>query len=233
MSNKILFGDCYSLLNEIESESIDLILTDPPYNISRGSNFKHGSNNKKYNNISLEFGEWDKQEIDLDSLFFQFKRILKKGGTCIMFYDVWKSDRIKFYTEKWKFKQLRICQWVKNNPVPINSKINYLSNAVEYFYTFVKGSRPTFNSEYDNGIYNYPLCHGNERLEHPTQKPIKLIDSLILKHSKTGDIILDPFGGSGTTALSCINNKRNFVIIENNEVFFDMIQNRIKQKNQI
>jgi len=231
MSNKILFGDCYLLLKELESESIDLILTDPPYNISRESNFKNGSNNKKYNNISLEFGEWDKEEIDLDPLFSEFKRVLKKGGTCIIFYDVWKSNTIKLYAEKWKFKQLRICQWAKTNPVPINSKINYLSNAVEYFYTFVKGSKPTFNSEYDKGIYHYPLCHGKERLEHPTQKPLKLIDSLILKHSNIGDTILDPFAGSGTTAISCINNGRNFVMMENSQVFFEMIQKRVKQKN--
>ena len=169
----------------------------------------------------------------MDSLFGEFKRVLKNGGTCIIFYDVWKSSKIKFYVDKWKFKQLRICQWVKTNPVPINSKINYLSNSIEFFFTFVKGRKKTFNSKYDKGIYHYPICHGVERLDHPTQKPIRLIDELILKHSQMGDVVLDAFGGTGTTAESCIKNSRDYVIFERDVHFFDMIKKRIQQKNEL
>lgn len=115
------------------------------------------------------------------------------------------------------------------NPVPINSKINYLSNAVEYFFTFVKKSKPTFNSSYDNGIYSYPICHGKERYQHPTQKPLQLISDLIKKHSNEGDLVLDTFAGTGTTAHACINLKRNYIMIEKDENYFKIMQDRINK----
>jgi site-specific DNA-methyltransferase (adenine-specific) len=229
MNNEVILGDCFDILEKIDSNSIDLILTDPPYNISRESNFKKNSENKKFNNISIDFGDWDQKEINLDKIFFESKRILKKGGTIIIFYDVWKSLNIKFYAEKYGFKQSRICQWVKTNPVPINSKKNYLSNAIEFFFTFVKSGSPTFNSEYDRGIYNFPICHGNERTNHPTQKPLKLIQSIIEKHSKEGDIVLDPFGGSGTTAVASLLTKRSFILIEQNIDYYNLSLERIEQ----
>jgi len=229
MSNEIILGDCYELLKQIKSSSVDLILTDPPYNISRSSNFKKNSDNKKFNNISIDFGDWDQNEIDLDKLFFEFKRILKKGGTLIIFYDIWKSQNIKYFADLHEFKQPRVCQWVKTNPVPINSKRNYLSNAIEFFFTFVKGKNPTFNSSYDRGIYNFPLCHGNERTEHPTQKPLGLIKSLIEKHSNVGDLVLDPFGGSGTTAIAAIELSRDFILFEKDQSYFELSKNRIEQ----
>ena len=80
----------------------------------------------------------------------------------------------KEIADKYKFKQGRVCIWQKTNPVPINSKLNYLSNANEYFFSFIKDKKPTFNSEYDNGLYKYPICHGKERLNHPTQKPLEI-----------------------------------------------------------
>jgi len=233
MSNEIILGDCYELLKTIKSSSIDLILTDPPYNISRSSNFTKNSDNKKFNNISIDFGDWDQSEIDLDNLFSEFKRVLRKGGTLIIFYDVWKSQNIKYFADKIGFKQPRVCQWVKTNPVPINSKKNYLSNAIEFFFTFVKGGNSTFNSSYDKGIYNYPICHGNERTSHPTQKPLGLIKSIIEKHSKSGDIILDPFGGSGTTGIACLELSRRFILFEKDRAYFELSKERIEQKEKI
>jgi len=233
MSNEIILGDCYELLKTIKSSSIDLILTDPPYNISRSSNFTKNSDNKKFNNISIDFGDWDQSEIDLDNLFNEFKRVLRKGGTLIIFYDVWKSQNIKYFADKNGFKQPRVCQWVKTNPVPINSKKNYLSNAIEFFFTFVKGGNSTFNSSYDRGIYNYPICHGNERTSHPTQKPLGLIKSIIEKHSKSGDIILDPFGGSGTTGIACLELSRRFILFEKDQTYFELSKDRIEQKEKM
>lgn len=231
--NQIINDDCLNILPQIESNSIDLILTDPPYLISRDSNFSKGGDNKKFNVISIDFGEWDKKELNFNSLFKEWKRILKPGGTLIIFYDIWKCSELKEFAEKFGFKQPRVCQWVKTNPVPINSKINYLSNAVEFFFTFVKDKKPTFNSVYDKGIYSYPICHGKERTEHPTQKPIELIKDLILKHSKEGDIILDCFGGSGTTAAASIETQRNFILTEMDEKYYQISKERIKLSNKI
>lgn len=226
MVNQIIFDDCFSALLNIKSNSIDLILTDPPYSISKKSNFKKGSDNIKFNKISIDFGDWDK-DIDLEKLFKEYYRVLKPNGSLVIFYDIWKSDKIKKAAKISKFKQNRIGMWIKNNPTPVNSKINYLSNAVEYFFTFVKKNKPVFNSEYDKGIYNYPLCHGKQRTIHPNQKPLDLFKDLILKHSNNGDTILDTFGGSGTTAVASIETGRNYIIIENDKEYIDIIKSRL------
>jgi site-specific DNA-methyltransferase (adenine-specific) len=229
----IVHDDCFNYLKEIKNKSIDLILVDPPYLISKSSNFKNYSDKAnsdiitKYGKHSIDFGEWDKEDIDWNLLFKEYYRILKDGGTLIFFYDIWKSTMIKDIAESNKFKQPRICHWQKTNPVPINSKINYLSNANEYFFTFVKGKKPTFHSEYDNGTYRYPLCHGKERLEHPTQKPLSLIMDLVKKHSNEGDLVLDTFAGTGTTGEACLMLKRNYILIERDENYFSLIKNRL------
>ena len=230
--------DCFDYIKELENNSVDLILTDPPYFISRDSNFKKTSEStpedmKRKYDISIDFGEWDKGDIDWDNLLSEYYRVLKPGGTLIIFYDYWKSNELKLYAEKNKFKQPRIGMWVKTNPVPINSKLNYLSNAVEYFFTFVKKSKPTFNSSYDNGIYNYPICHGKERYKHPTQKPLQLISDLINKHSNPGDLVLDTFAGTGTTAHACLNLNRNYIMIEKDENYFNIMTDRINKVKSI
>jgi len=226
MINQIIQGDCFEVLPKIGSKTIDLILTDPPYLISRKSNFKN-SDNVKFNGISIDFGEWDKEEFDIERLLTEYYRVLKPGGTLVIFYDVWKSNQIKVFAEKAGFKQPRVCQWLKTNPVPINSKLNYLSNASEFFFTFVKSKKPTFNSQYDNGVYQYPLCHGKERTKHPTQKPLPLIKDLILKHSNEGDLVLDTFGGSGTTGVACKILNRDFILVEMDSEYVEISNNRI------
>lgn len=230
----IINGDCLEEIKKISDNSIDLILIDPPYLISRDSNFTKISENTspdmatKYN-ISIDFGDWDKSELDWETLFFEYNRILKKGGSLIIFYDVWKSSELKEVADKFKFKQSRVCAWIKTNPVPINSKVNYLSNATEYFFTFVKGGKPTFNSEYDNGFYHYPICHGKERYKHPTQKPLSLISELVKKHSNPGDLVLDSFAGTGTTGHACRILNRNFILIEKDFDYFQIIKERLNK----
>lgn len=235
----IINGDCLEHLTKIDSNSVDLILIDPPYLISKSSGFSNYSDNisddlkKKYGNLSIDFGDWDKVELNWDFLFSEYKRILKKGGTLIIFYDIWKSTELKEFAQKYKFNQPRVGAWVKTNPVPVNSKLNYLSNASEYFFTFVKGSKPTFNSKYDNAFYSYPICHGKERYNHPTQKPLSLIKELIEKHSNPGDLVLDTFAGTGTTGHASILLERNFILIEKDKDYFEIIKERLKNKNII
>lgn len=221
-------NDALQFINNIVSNSVDLILTDPPYIISRDSGYVNNAPDKtdyiaKYGKHTIEFGEWDKQELNLPTLLSEFYRILKPQGTLLMFYDFWKMQELKECAEKVKFKQPRLGVWNKTNPVPINSKLNYLSNGKEFFITFVKKSKPTFNSEYDNGEYYYtentdtyflPILHGKERTKHPTQKPLSLIKDLILKHSNEGDMIIDCFAGSGTTGIACKELNRGCLMCE-------------------
>lgn len=103
----------------------------------------------------MNFGDWDKNFTGLDQVFKEAQRILVDGGTMICFYDLWKIETIKKYYEDNKFKQIRFIEWLKTNPVPINSKINYLTNAREVAVLGIKKSKPTFNSSYDNGVYSF------------------------------------------------------------------------------
>lgn len=221
---------CFDFLPSIDSKSIDLILIDPPYEISRETNFQNGeltgTDTDRFR-ISMDFGDWDKNFTDLEEVFKQGYRILKDGGTMICFYDLWKIETIKRYYENNKFKQIRFIEWLKTNPVPINSKINYLSNAREIAVLGIKKSKPTFNSSYDNGLYQYPICHDKGRF-HPTQKPLELIKELITKHSNEGDTVLDCFSGSGTTGVAAIQTNRQFIGCEINPEYYEKSKKRIE-----
>lgn len=221
-------------MKRMDSKSVDLILTDPPYGISKDSCFDKSDYHFKFTQMTHHFGEWDEVEVDLFEFFKESYRVLRKGGTIITFYDIWKSDLVKSAAEKAYFKQPRIGQWLKTNPVPINSQRNYLSNSAEYFFMFVKNGKPTFNSKYDNAIYKYPLCHGHERTEHTTQKPLALFEDIIQKHSNPGDMVIDVFSGSGTTAVACENLGRRYICVEMDRKYYKISQDRlnlIKQNN--
>ena len=261
-----------SFLKEIQDDTVDLILTDPPYIISRESGMNslydniaqktenakteedwvqykktldkpqaeleldHGSgwskeNYLKYGTIlgkkyavKTQYGDWDKDftiEI-LDKFIEQFYKKLKRGGTCIVWFDLWKISHLKDILEKYKFKQIRMIEWIKTNPQPLNQHVNYLTNCREIAIVAVKGSKPTFNSKYDNGIYNFPIAAGKNKF-HPTQKNLQLFESLIEKHSNEGDNVMDTFLGSGTTAIACKNKNRKFIGCEINKEYHDKI----------
>ena len=261
-----------SFLKEIQDNTVDLILTDPPYIISRESGMNslydniaqktenakteeeweqykktldkpqaeleldHGpgwskENYLKYGTIlgkkyavKTQYGDWDKDftlEI-LDKFIEQFYKKLKKGGTCIVWFDLWKISHLKDILEKYKFKQIRMIEWIKTNPQPLNQHVNYLTNCREIAIVAVKGSKPTFNSKYDNGIYNFSIAAGKNKF-HPTQKNLQLFESLIEKHSNEGDNVMDTFLGSGTTAIACKNKNRQFIGCEINKEYHDKI----------
>ena len=218
--------DCLELLNRIDDGHVDLVLIDPPYEISRVTGFQN-TRLKKYEKVSMEFGEWDKDFNKMREVICESYRVLKDGGSLICFYDLWKISYLYEYFTSANFKQLRFIEWVKTNPVPLNSKLNYLTNAREIAVTGVKKSKPVFNSEYDNGIYRYPIYHGEDRF-HPTQKPVELFEELILKHTNTSDIVCDCFCGSGTTAIACRNTNRNFIGCELNKDYYEKSMRRLK-----
>jgi len=229
--NNVYLGDSLELMKDIEKNSIDLILTDAPYFISRKTNFsKGGGDQKKYGSISMEFGDWDEDEnmIDFLEVFTEYKRILKTGGTIIFFYDIFKFETIKEIAESVGLKQPRIGFWNKTNTVPINSNVNYLSNCREYFISFCKVKKGVFNSKYDKGVYDYPIVGGKERTIHTTQKPVKLFEDLIKIHSNENDVVLDNFAGSSTTAIACLKTNRNYIMIEKEEIYYNLSLSRIE-----
>ena len=117
-------------------------------------------------------------------------------------------------------------EWVKTNPVPLNSKRNYLTNAREVAITGVKVSKPTFNSEYDRGLYHYPICHEKGRF-HPTQKPTKLMQELIRKHSNDGDLVVDTFAGAATTLVAAHLTGRSYAGCEPDDEYYKKAKERL------
>ena len=261
------------LLKSIPDKSINLILTDPPYVVSRESGMNKHYNKVKENEeknikyvkteeewqqfkqeksivdddnkdnylrygtiygkkycVKTDFGDWDNDfTIEmLDDFIKEYYSKLRQGGTLIMFFDIWKITILKELFEKHKFKQIRFIEWIKTNPQPRNSKINYLTNCREIALVGVKGGKPTFNSKYDNGIYKFPLQGGKNRF-HPTQKSLDLFEELIDKHSNEGDLVLDTFLGSGTTAIACKNKKRKFIGCEISQEYYDKIMTLLEE----
>lgn len=261
--------DGIEYLKTIEDNSIDLVLTDPPYITStetgmgnlhkkikeckeKGIEFvkteedwekvkdkfkditgmteekmkknymKYGSIYGKKYSVQTEYGDWDsKFSMDILSNFIkEYYKKLRKGGTIIIFFDIWKITLLKDLLEKHKFKQIRFIEWIKTNPQPLNSSVNYLTNCREIALIGVKGGKPTFNSKYDNGLYQFPLQGGKNRF-HPTQKSLQLFEKLIEKHSNEDDTVLDTFLGSGTTAIASKNKKRNFKGCEVSKEYYD------------
>lgn len=261
--------DGIEYLKSIENNSIDLILTDPPYIISRDSGMdkhynmvkeneennieyikteaeweayklekgdiaddskkenymKYGSIYGKKYCVKTQYGDWD-NDFTMDKLkefISEYYKKLKKGGTLIIWFDIWKIGDLKKIMTDCKFNQIRFIEWIKTNPQPLNSKTNYLTNCREVALLGVKGGSPTFNSSYDNGIYKYPLQGGKNRF-HPTQKSVPLFEDLIKKHSNENDVVIDTFLGGGTTAIACKNTNRKFKGCEISEEYCDKIK---------
>ena len=221
MGERLLYnGDAFAEIKKIPDKSVHLVLTDPPYIISRPTNFnKGGGNESKYGKLSMDYGDWDKGDVNVCDLLPEIKRILVPGGTAVIFYDAFKIGELWAAAKKLKFSQPRIGIWRKTNPVPVNARINYLSNAREYFLSITNGKKKTFNSYYDKAEYDYPIVHGKDRV-HPTQKPVGLMEDIIRTNTNEGDVVCDPFFGSGATCLAAEKAGRKFIGIEIDEKYF-------------
>ena len=223
--NKIYCGDCMELVKEIDDHSVDLILTDPPYNISKKNNF--GTMGR----TGIDFGEWVKG-FDLFSYIGELPRILKKDGSVIIFND-WKNlGDIARCCESNGMLVKQFLRWEKANPMPRNRDRLYI-NDCEYAVWCVNGkAKWTFNRQCDNyerPLFKYPLTPKNEKTGHPTQKPVALFKDLLKIHSNKGDVVLDLFAGSGAVAVACIENERDLICSEIDEDYFKIAEDRIEQ----
>jgi site-specific DNA-methyltransferase (adenine-specific) len=238
MLNQILLGDCYELMKGIPDGSIDLVLTDPPYNTTDC--------------------DWDKNPIDLVELWDYVKRILKPKGAVVMtgsqpfttdlicsnrawfrYELVWKKSLPTGHLNARKFplkahENILVFSPVRGTYNPIlrkNRKIGGKKRAAtELFSNFNLKAERTL--DLDKG---YPLSilefssvyHTREGLQHPTQKPIALFEYLIRTYSNPGETILDPFAGSGTTALAAHATGRNFICFEKEAKYWEIANKRL------
>ena len=234
----LINGDCLEALRSIDGDSVDLILTDPPYNLGlfmkeRATNLKALRDNyfgaAGWDN--LEYDQWNES---MDSFFDEAARVMKPGGSMVVFMAVIKVESIIAQAVKHGFYYKTTGTWHKQNPMPRNMNLHFVNSTESWIY-FTYGARVgTFNNE-GKVVHDYfesPVTPKSERRygKHPTQKPIALMDFFVEKLSNPGDLVLDPFMGSGSSGVSAIRNGRRFIGIELEETYYDIATNRIQDE---
>ena len=226
---KLYHGDCLEIVDKLMKQEVkvDSIITDPPYNISRANNFH------TMGRAGIDFGEWDK-DFDLTSWIATCEPLLKKGGNIVIFND-WKNmSHIVESLENNGFEIKDLIRWKKTNPMPRNRDRRFITDYEVAVWAVKKGSKWTFNRLSDT--YERPeiVCGVTSKSEkinggHPTQKPIEVMEWLINRLTNEGDFVLDPFMGSGSTGVACMNTNRKFIGVELDENYFNIAKNRIEE----
>lgn len=230
-------ADCIDIMSEIKDDTVDLIFTDPPYNLGNFMKNRDTNLKKMRENFfgsagwdDMEFEEWEKS---MDIFFKESERIIKKGGTMIVFMAIIKVESIIKIASKYGFYYKTTGIWHKTNPMPRNMNLHFVNSTEAWIYLTYKTKTGTYNNEGKlyHDFFETSLTSKNERRygKHPTQKPEKLVHELMKILSNEGDLILDPFMGSGTTGVVSKQLNRKFIGIEINKDYFEMAKNRIEE----
>jgi site-specific DNA-methyltransferase (adenine-specific) len=230
--NQILNEDCIKGISSLIADGVlvDLVVADPPYVISRQSNF-HTMKDRKNARTGTSFGDWD-EEFDNSEWIGKSFEVLRDGGSLVVFNDFKKVTDIIAIANDAGFEFKDVIVWEKTNPMPRNRDRRYVPS-LELMIWFVKKNKAKWvfnrqNSTYQSPVMSYPSeSGGGFKRYHPTQKPVKLIEEIISVHSNAGDLVLDPFMGSGTTAISALNTGRKYVGFELDKEYFDVLTERI------
>ena len=220
--------DCLNTLSNIKSGTIDLIVTDPPYELENHGGGKSDLARRDLCNNTDEFVGFMSDGFNYDLILTEFVRVCKNPNMYIFCSNNQLSKLLHFFESM--SLSATVLVWNKTNPVPFcNGK--YLSD-IE-FIVYVRGKGVTFNNqtpfEYKHKFYQSSVVPNKDRL-HTAQKPIDLLKRYILLSSNNGDTILDCFMGSGSTGVACVQTDRNFIGIEINKKYFDIAKNRIEQE---
>ena len=241
-------GDCIELMRSWPEESVDMIFADPPYNLQLKGEL-HRPNNTRVDGVDNDwdrfdtFGAYDRFTFDWLSAA---RRLLKPNGTLWVIGSYHNIFRVGKSLQDIGYWILNDVVWVKTNPMP-NFKGRRFTNAHETMIWCSKfpESRYTFNYESMKALNDdlqmrsdwvLPICSGNERLKgedgakaHPTQKPEALLHRVIMAASNPGDIVLDPFSGTGTTAAVSKRLGRRFIGIERQKDYLAVARERLRR----
>ena len=247
IKDKIVLGDCIEVLNQMPEESVDLIFADPPYNLQLAGELLRPNNSK----VMGVDNDWDQFNSFKDYDEFSRKwlkacqRVLKQTGSLWVIGSYHNIFRIGSVLQDLGFWILNDIIWRKTTPMP-NFRGRRFTNAHETLiwcgknssakgYTFNYDSMKSLNEGLQmRSDWLLPLCTGAERLKrngqkaHPTQKPESLISRVILSTSKPGDLIVDPFSGSGTTAAVAKRFSRRFIGIEQSKEYVEISRQRLQ-----
>lgn len=232
---QLIKGDCLVALRELKSDSVDLILTDPPYNLglfmqNRETNLKAMRDNY--------FGAagWDdydfEQWIDsMDKFFAEAARVMRKGGSMVVFMAVIKVETLISLAQQNGFYYKTTGTWHKLNPMPRNMNLHFINSTESWVY-FTYGARTgTFNND-GRAVHDHietSVTPMSERAygKHPTQKPVALMSHFVELLSNPGDLVLDPFMGSGSSGIAAQTAGRRFCGIEVDDTYFDIARKRM------
>ena len=220
-------GNSVELLKELESNSIDLLVTDPPYKIITGGD-SNGKNSIRPKGILSGNRELMKFIPKFDEWIPECFRVLKDGTHAYIMTNSTNLIEIANSIEKAGFKIHNILVWRKNNCTPSQF---YMKNC-EYVIFCRKGKAKYINNMGDSKtVHDFNNIIGNK--VHPTEKPVQLIEMYIENSTEIGDVVLDPFIGSGTTAIAAKNLNRNYIGFEIDNLYFEIAQNRIQNERTL
>ena len=247
INNNIIVGDrytifncdCISQLQNIPDNSIDLILTDPPYNLGLFMH-KRGTNLKKMRENHFAYSGWDDLDFDdwkdvMDRFLAECHRVLKRKGALIIFMSIIKVETIINQAQKHRFYYKTVGTWHKRNPMPRNMNLHFINSTESWIYFINEATTGTFNN---NGrpvhdfVETSNISSSERKLgKHPTQKPIALMEHFISLLSNENEIVLDPFMGSGSTGVAALLKNRRFIGIELDQQYFQLASQRLCQQN--
>jgi DNA modification methylase len=248
--NQIINDDCIKILNSLPEKSVDMIFADPPYNLQLENDLFRPNSSKvnAVDNLWDKFPSFAKYDEFTSSWLRAARRVLKNTGTIWVIGSYHNIYRVGKIMQDLGFWFLNDIVWIKTNPMPNFRGVRF-TNAHETMlwaqkkkgakYTFNHQSLKTLNDDTrESGLqmrsdWFIPLATGKERLrtngikDHPTQKPEALLYRVILSSTNPGDVVLDPFFGTGTTGAVAKKLGRNFIGIESDKNYIKVAQNRI------
>lgn len=234
---RIINANCIDACKQLEDNSINLILTDPPYNL--GLFMKNRATNLKAMRPNffgaagwddLDFDEW---KISMDKMFEECARISCVGASMIIFMSIIKVETIIKIAEKHGFYYKTTGIWHKQNPMPRNMNLHFINSTEAWIYFIYKKRTSTFNNK-GKAIHDFletSVTPASEKVfgKHPTQKPVALLETFVELLSNEGEVVFDPFMGSGSTGVATLKHNRKFIGVDLNNEYCEIAEKRLKK----
>ncbi len=250
-NNKIVNGDCLKELKKIPDKTFDLIFADPPYNLQIGKKLTRPDSSKVngVNDRWDQFNSFKHYDDFCKTWLTECKRILKDNGSIWVIGSYHNIFRLGYHLQNLGYWLLNDVIWKKNNPMP-NFRGTRFTNAHETLIWASKNKKSKYTFNYQSlkclnddlqmrSDWTFPICSGKERLKrngkkiHSTQKPESLLHRILLATTNKGDIVFDPFLGTGTTAVVSKKLGRNYYGIEKNKKYFVVAKDRVNKTIKI
>jgi len=251
VENSILVGECVELMNSLPEGSVDMVFADPPYNLQLGGDL-HRPNNTKVDGVDDDWDRFDgfaAYDTFTRDWLMAARRILKPNGTLWVIGSYHNIYRVGTVLQDVGFWMLNDVVWRKTNPMP-NFRGRRFTNAHETLLWCARSQESKYLFNYDamkalnddlqmRSDWLLPLCTGQERLKkdgkkaHPTQKPESLLYRVVLSSTEVGDVILDPFFGSGTTGAVAKKLGRKYIGLERDKDYAKLAEKRLARTQRV